>query len=109
MRLELVLTPAEVAGDAGAEVVAQGQEHLVAFGLQPGAPGLAGQHGPQRAEALGRGDADAPCLPPERGELFVAAWVVLASRDDGLALVGNEGGLAPSPGGLSHDPGDPRE
>ncbi len=84
MLLQMLFLAAEVACHLRAEVVREGKEDLGAERLKQRAPGLAGQRGPHRADALGRHDRDAPGLTRQVEELLVARGIVFA---DGGKLV----------------------
>ena len=89
-RLQAFGLAAQVRRHLRAEVIGQRQEDLRPKALQQRAPRLAGERGPERADALRRDDRNAPRLPREREELLVARGLVLARRRERLVLIAHE-------------------
>src|SRR5207244_4690588 len=84
-------------------------EDVDATGLQHRSPRLTWKRRPERADALGRDDRDAPRLAREGEELLVAGRVALSDGGKRMVLVAQEEDLAEVPAGPRLDLRDPAE
>src|SRR5690606_17617252 len=92
---QLLVLATQFAGDAHGKVVGEREEELGAKRLEQRAPGVAGQGGAERADALRGDDRDAARLARETEELLVAAGVAFSDGGEGMILVAQEHHLAP--------------
>ena len=95
---QAVLATAEFACDAGREVVRQSEKDLRAKRLKKGPPGITGQCGFQRADALRGYDGNALRLAREAEELLITERLILSDGCEVLVFVAQEEAPAGSAG-----------
>src|ERR1700722_81196 len=88
--LQLVFTPAKLARGSGRDIIRECEEYLRAKSLQECSPGVTGQSGLERTDALGSDNWDALRLSREAEELLVAGWLAFTNGCKMLVLVTHE-------------------